>query len=40
MEGHLLKLLMALEGCKQGSYLWFQKNKWAWNKLKCYADLA
>ena len=39
IAGYCLKLLKALEGIKQGSYLWFQKNKWAWNKCGCYADL-
>ena len=32
IDGYCLLLLKALEGIKQGSFLWFQKNKWAWNK--------
>ena len=33
IEGHALHLLKALEGIKQGAYLWFQLNKGAWTKL-------
>lgn len=38
IPGYVLKLRKALEGIKQGSHLWFQKNKWAWNKCGCEAD--
>lgn len=38
IEGYVLQLLKALEGIRQGAYLWFQHNKWAWNKCGCYAD--
>ena len=31
-EGWVLLLLKALEGIKQGAYLWFKKNQWAWGK--------
>ena len=37
IPGYVYLLLMALEGIKQGSFLWFQKNKWAWNKCGLYA---
>lgn len=38
IPGYVLKLRKALEGIKQGSHLWFQKNSWAWNKCGCVAD--
>jgi hypothetical protein len=38
--GYILMILMALEGLKQGSALWFEKNKWALNKCNMTADLA
>ena len=38
VPGHVLLLHKALEGIKQGSYLWFQKNKHAWNKCGMHAD--
>ena len=40
VDGCVLLLHKALEGIKQGSYLWFQKNKHAWNKCGLYADQA
>ena len=40
VPGHVLLLNKALEGIKQGSYLWFQKNKAAWNKCGLFADLV
>ena len=39
LGGYVLLLLKALEGIKQGAYLWFQKNKWAWGKVGCYAEI-
>jgi hypothetical protein len=39
IEGYVLRLKRALEGIKQGSYLWFQKNKWAFNKVGMFADV-
>ena len=36
--GYILLLLKALEGIKQGSALWYAKNKWAWNKCGMNAD--
>ena len=33
IPGHVLLLLKALEGIKQGAFLWFQHNKCAWKKL-------
>lgn len=33
LSGYVLLLLKALEGIKQGAYLWFKKNSWAWKKL-------
>ena len=39
VPGYVLKLHKALEGIRQGSYLWFQHNKWAWNKCGMFADL-
>ena len=38
VQGCVLLLHKALEGIKQGSYLWFQKNKHAWNKCGMHAD--
>ena len=32
-SGHVLLLLKALEGIKQGAYLWFKHNRAAWTKL-------
>ena len=32
-SGYVLLLLKALEGIKQGAYLWFQHNRAAWTKL-------
>ena len=32
VPGHVYQLVKALEGIKQGAYLWFQKNRWAWGK--------
>ena len=40
VPGYVLRLFKALEGIKQGSYLWFQHNKWAWNKCGLFADLV
>ena len=40
VPGYCLQLLKALEGIRQGAYLWFQKNKWAWNKCGMFADLV
>jgi len=40
VPGYVLLLNKALEGIKQGSYLWFQKNKAAWNKCGLFADLV
>ena len=40
IPGYVYLLLKALEGIKQGAYLWFQKNKWAWNKCGMYAKLT
>ena len=40
IPGFVYLLLKALEGIKQGAYLWFQKNKWAWNKCGLYAKLT
>ena len=40
VPGYVLRLYKALEGIKQGSYLWFQHNKWAWNKCGLFADLV
>ena len=33
VKGYVLLLLKALEGIKQGAFLWFQHNKAAWKKL-------
>ena len=33
VEGHVCLLKMALEGIKQGAYLWFALNRAAWLKL-------
>ena len=38
VKDHVLELVMNLEGSRQGAYLWFCKNKWAWNKCNMYAD--
>ena len=38
IPGYILWLHMALEGLKQGSHLWFKKNRWAWNKCGMFAD--
>ena len=40
VPGHVLLLNKALEGIKQGSYLWFQKNKAAWNRCGLFANLV
>ena len=40
IPGYVLLLRKALEGIKQGSYLWFQKNKAAWNQCGLFADLV
>ena len=40
VPGYVLLLNKALEGIKQGSYLWFQKNKAAWNRCGLFADLV
>ena len=40
IPGYVYLLLKALEGIKQGAYLWFQKNKWAWNKCGLVAGMA
>jgi hypothetical protein len=40
LVGYILKLLKNLEGTKQGSWLWYKKNKWAWNKCGVKADMA
>jgi hypothetical protein len=39
VPGCCLWLKKALEGIRQGAYLWFQKNKWAWNKCGMFADV-
>ena len=33
VPGFVLLLHKALEGIKQGAYLWFKKNSWAWKQL-------
>ena len=38
--GYCLLFLKALEGIKQGAFIWFQKNKWAWNKCGMFADIV
>ena len=38
--GHVLLLHKCLEGIKQGSALWFKKNKWAWSKCGLDADMS
>jgi hypothetical protein len=38
IAGYCLYLLKALEGIRQGSFLWFRHNKWAWNKVGMFAD--
>ena len=38
IPGYCLELDKALEGIRQGAYLWFGHNKWAWNKCGLYAD--
>ena len=40
IPGHVLLLHKCLEGIKQGSALWFKKNKWAWNKCGLDADMS
>ena len=40
VENYVLELEKALEGIRQGSYLWFQHNKWAWNKCGMFADIV
>ena len=38
VEGYVLKLFKALEGIRQGAFLWFQLNKYAWEKCGCVAS--
>ena len=39
IPGYCLEVYMALEGIRQGSYLWFKKNKWALNKCNMSSDM-
>jgi len=40
IPGYVLQLHKALEGIKQGAHLWFEKNKWAWERCGCTSDPA
>ena len=37
---HALSCAVALEGIKQGAFLWFKLNKFAWNKVGCHSSMA
>ena len=39
-EGWVLRLHKALEGIKQGAFLWFKLNKFAWNKVGCHSSMS